>query len=124
MSEGDSAAPGTLYSIAPVTGAEAVVYSFLGQNDGKNPVAGLLAFRGKLYGVAQTGGGQGCDNVGCGTLFVLNPDTGAEKVVHSFQGGSDGAYPLGGLIEVGGTLYGTTSEGGASNNGTVFTYTP
>jgi uncharacterized repeat protein (TIGR03803 family) len=38
----------------------------------------------------------------------------------SFQGEADGSNPAAGLIDVTGTLYGTTSAGGASNNGTVF----
>jgi hypothetical protein len=35
--------------------------------------------------------------------------SGSEKVLHSFGYGSDGATPLAGLIDVNGTLYGTTS---------------
>ena len=34
--------------------------------------------------------------------------------------GSDGANPNGGLVKSGGTLYGTTSSGGISNNGVIF----
>jgi uncharacterized repeat protein (TIGR03803 family) len=42
-------------------------------------------------------------------------------VLYSFKGGRDGAYPMSGLVRDGrGNLYGTTSAGGASNNGTVF----
>jgi uncharacterized repeat protein (TIGR03803 family) len=41
-------------------------------------------------------------------------------VLHSFGGGSDGLQPWGGLIDVGGTLYGTTAYGGANGDGTVF----
>src|SRR5207247_2645475 len=40
-----------------------------------------------------------------------------------FRGGytnSDGAYPVAGLILSGNTLYGTTTDGGSWNNGTVF----
>jgi uncharacterized repeat protein (TIGR03803 family) len=48
---------------------------------------------------------------------------GVEKVLHAFNCGSDGTYPLS-LINVGGILYGTTSEGGASGYGTVFSITP
>ncbi len=53
--------------------------------------------------------------------------TGAEKVLHGFGGGSDGAHPVAGLINVNGTLYGTTSDGGSGGCdggcGTVFSVT-
>ena len=38
--------------------------------------------------------------------------------------GSNGAIPYAGLILCGGTLYGTTQEGGADSSGTVFKLTP
>ncbi len=45
----------------------------------------------------------------------------AYSVLHSFKGGAgDGAYPLAGLLNVKGTLYGTTAAGGAHDGGTVF----
>jgi uncharacterized repeat protein (TIGR03803 family) len=46
------------------------------------------------------------------------------SVVYSFQGGSDGAEPFSGLVDMGGTLYGTTYEGGPANSGTAFGVTP
>lgn len=42
-------------------------------------------------------------------------------MLYSFKGGTDGRSPFGGLTSVNGTLYGTTTSGGASNGGTVFT---
>ena len=48
----------------------------------------------------------------------------SESVVYAFQGSPDGARPQGGLIAIGGVLYGTTSQGGNENNGTVFSVTP
>jgi hypothetical protein len=46
-------------------------------------------------------------------------------VVHTFKGGKDdGTVPYAGLINVLGTLYGTTSRGGASEHGTVFAVKP
>ncbi len=46
------------------------------------------------------------------------------EVLHSFTGGADGAYPYAGLIEdAAGNLYGTTRDGGASDDGTVFKLT-
>ena len=45
-------------------------------------------------------------------------------MLHSFAGGTDGAYPAAGLVfDKKGNLYGTTKEGGG-HNGTVFKLTP
>ena len=46
------------------------------------------------------------------------------SVVYSFKGGADGATVFSGLVNVGGTLYGTTWAGGAANAGTVYAVTP
>jgi uncharacterized repeat protein (TIGR03803 family) len=45
------------------------------------------------------------------------------KVLFNFNG-TNGSNPLGDLIAVNGTLYGTTAGGGASGKGTVFSITP
>ena len=50
--------------------------------------------------------------------------SGSENVVYAFGGGSDGAGPFAGLINIGGTLYGTTIGGGDFGHGTVFAVTP
>ena len=45
--------------------------------------------------------------------------------VYSFTGGSDGAYPVAGLIfDSKGALYSTTYKGGSHGYGTVFKLTP
>ena len=56
-----------------------------------------------------------------GLVFAASPQALAQtfSVYHSFAG-SDGAYPLNGLLANGKILYGTTSSGGASYDGTVF----
>ena len=42
-------------------------------------------------------------------------------MLYSFKGGkTDGAHPWAGLTNVNGTLYGTTVNGGATADGTVF----
>ena len=48
------------------------------------------------------------------------------STLHSFEGApGDGAGPIAGLVIGGsGVLYGTTSNGGASNQGTVFSLKP
>ena len=47
------------------------------------------------------------------------------KVLHTFNGDTDGAFPQGVIRDSAGNLYGTTSEGGnLSNRGTVFKLAP
>src|SRR5258708_2019491 len=43
--------------------------------------------------------------------------------LYGFTGGNDGGVPYAGLILSGNTLYGTTTAGGSSSNGTVFAVT-
>lgn len=95
-------------------------YAFLGGDDGAYPQA-QLAISGAVhfYGVA-TQGGSAC---GCGTVFELSKTQHgwAESTVHQFAGGSDGAYPYGGVVfNKQGTIFGATGAGGTNNQGTVF----
>jgi uncharacterized repeat protein (TIGR03803 family) len=112
-----------------------VLHGFAGPPDGSDPQARLLNVNGTLYGVTEFGGKSCALGVGgCGTVFSITPG-GKEKVLYSFGGGSDGAFPRAGLIDVKGTLYGTTLSGGAYSTyycsgaggrrgcGTVFTMT-
>jgi uncharacterized repeat protein (TIGR03803 family) len=110
---------GTVFDLDLVTGHERVLYSFAAGTDGATPYTGLVDVNGTLYGTTNFGG-AGC---GCGTIFAVTASSGTEKVIHSFAGGTDGAYPHADLIDVNGTLYGTTSRGGAHNRGTVFSVT-
>jgi uncharacterized repeat protein (TIGR03803 family) len=103
-----------------------VLYTFTGGADGGNPLAGLVHdAAGNLYGTTSSGGSSlWCPN-GCGTVFKIDT-TGKETVLHSFAGSKDGAYPYYGALfrDGAGNLHGTTYEGGASGNGTVFRVTP
>jgi uncharacterized repeat protein (TIGR03803 family) len=110
---------GTVFSLDLKTGAEKVLYSFSGGTDGEYPEGSLIDVNGALYGTAGLGGAYNYGNV-----FSLNPTTGAETVLYSFGGGTDGVSPVAGLIDVKGTLYGTTEAGGADNYGTVFSVNP
>ena len=120
---------GTVFKLTR-SGTESVLHSFTGSfGDGAGPDAGLIAdAAGNLYGTTEFGGGSiGCRSTignGCGTVFKLTP-SGTETVLYSFTGGGDGAEPFAGLIaDAAGNFYGTTSQGGASNDGTVFKLTP
>jgi uncharacterized repeat protein (TIGR03803 family) len=58
-------------------------------------------------------------------VFSFDTATGSFNTVYSFAGGSDGSGPQAALINVGGTLYGTT-DGYPSNGtpGTIFSIDP
>jgi uncharacterized repeat protein (TIGR03803 family) len=105
---------GTAFSIT-TNGSLTLLHSFGSGTDGSYPWAPLLVVKGALYGTTSAGGAYGK-----GTIFRLSLNGNREKVLHSFGYGFDGATPLAGLIDVKGTLYGTTSAGGAYGNGTVF----
>jgi uncharacterized repeat protein (TIGR03803 family) len=107
---------------------EKVLYSFCAQSkctDGAPPASELIDVNGILYGTTQSGGFGTCSEA-CGTVFSLDPKTGAEKVVYSFcsEGCRDGQTPYGGVVEVNGTLYGTTATGGDYGQGVVFSLDP
>ncbi len=116
---------GTVYALDPTTGAEVVVHSFRGGRHGAGPFGRLVVVGGKLYGTTWNGGLSNCAG-GCGTLFRVDPTTGAERVVYAFKGGANGYYPYSGLFRVGSVLYGTTPSGGApcqfGGCGTVFSF--
>ncbi|HEY1866854.1 MAG TPA: choice-of-anchor tandem repeat GloVer-containing protein [Candidatus Cybelea sp.] len=115
---------GTVFRIS-TSGVEKVLYSFQGHYygyDGAHPVANLIDVKGKLYGTTSNGGDNSECQYSCGTVYSVSR-TGKEKVLHSFQLYTDGALPLGDLIDVKGTLYGTTQAGGSISiygPGTIF----
>jgi uncharacterized repeat protein (TIGR03803 family) len=119
---------GTVFELSQSDGTwiETVLYNFQGgASDGAYPEAELVRDNaGNLYGTTVYGGGSGCGGYGCGTVFKIAPD-GTETVLHVFSGANDGAMPLAGLILDGsGNLYGTTWEGGTSQDGIVFELAP
>jgi uncharacterized repeat protein (TIGR03803 family) len=90
-----------------------------------------------LYSTTFEGGAHCLAGAGCGTVFALDPGSGAETVLSSFcsqANCTDGDGPSGTLLNVKGTLYGTTEVGGTNNNdmcgngssrcGTVFSLNP
>ena len=90
------------------------------------PRSGLIVdATGNLYGTTDEGG-FGCSGVGPGTVFELSAATWSAKVLHRFvPGGHDGTSPQAALtFDASGNLYGTTSEGGRQDNGTVFELSP
>ena len=90
-------------------------------SDGANPLGGLIAdANGDLFGTTSSGGTDGD-----GTVFEIvyngtSYATTATTLVN-FNGTGDGAAPADTLvIDTDGNLYGTTQNGGADGDGTVF----
>ena len=113
---GGASGYGTVFPFDPQTSMENTIYAFQGGNDGGTPICNLIAYDGLLYGTTfgENGG------VGYGTVFSLDSRTHVETVLHDFQSSGDGGYPEAGLLDVAGTLYGTTHNGGTEGIGTVF----
>jgi len=112
---------GTVFKIDPA-GKETVLHSFAAGADGDYPLAGLIRdASGNLYGTTESGGSQNCEyNLGCGTVFKLD-SAGVETILYNFSAQNDGIHPQSGLVrDDAGTLYGTTTQGGAYGFGTVF----
>jgi uncharacterized repeat protein (TIGR03803 family) len=110
---------GTVYRIT-TTGEKKVLYNFRGGSDGYCPNGYLIHVKGKLYGTTTCGGG--CSGEPCGTLYSLTT-TGTEHVLYRFTDQADGVNPNAPLVNVNGTLYGTTYSGGYKV-GVIYALTP
>jgi uncharacterized repeat protein (TIGR03803 family) len=114
--EGGSANSGVLYELSKA-GKVTVLYSFSGgTKDGCFPSGTVWMDKaGSFYGTTEQ-----CGSAGDGIVWKVTK--GKETVLHNFTGGSsDGSNPYAGVIlDSQGNLYGTTSEGGAAGDGTVY----
>jgi uncharacterized repeat protein (TIGR03803 family) len=119
--EGGTYGKGTVFELINTNGTytEQTLYS-LGATttDGATPWASLITDAdGNLYGTTSDGGTKGY-----GTVFKLTKaDAYRETVLYNFTNAEDGANPTGSLIaDANGTLYGTTTRGGATDSGAYF----
>ncbi len=127
---GGAGGGGTVFRFDPASGTLTTLHAFtsLGAK-GSGPASGVIIdAKGMIYGTTEAGGTGTCD-LGCGTVFKLNPSTGALRTLVDFQDLAQGARPEG-LVLYGGQLYGTTNFGGfipfagASGYGTIFRVDP
>jgi uncharacterized repeat protein (TIGR03803 family) len=103
---------GIIFQLAPNPSGSwvfSIRRSFSGNAMGGIPERLILDEEGNLYGTTFVGGASNL-----GVVFRLNKNN-QLQVLHSFTGGSDGAYPEGGVVrDAAGNLYGTTGGGGAT----------
>ena len=118
---GGSNSDGTVFELAAGSDTITALGSFNSIN-GRHPQAGLIMDSSSdLYGTTDNGGLSG---FGAGTVFEIAAGSHTIATLASFQG-SKGLYGLGavpgGLVrDNSGNLYGTTSNGGDFEAGTVF----
>jgi uncharacterized repeat protein (TIGR03803 family) len=116
---------GTIFELT-LSGALTALYSACSQSgcpDGNYLYAPLTQAKdGNLYGIMQVGGAHNS-----GTIFKITL-SGTLTTLYSFCSQAsceDGQYPAGGLVQASnGNLYGTTADGGAHGDGTVFSIVP
>jgi uncharacterized repeat protein (TIGR03803 family) len=118
---------GTVYKLTHANGAwkETVLYSFKGNTDGSSPISTLVSdSAGNLYGTTSDGG-TGC---ACGVIFKLAPNahgTWTESVPYRFPGAPNAGFSYNGMVaDTAGNFYGATTHGGATNDGTIYKFTP
>jgi uncharacterized repeat protein (TIGR03803 family) len=114
---------GTVFELSPDGNGSwtyTVLHAFTGKDDGKYPSGPVMLDQaGNLYGTTQSGGVYGA-----GVVFELSLQGGSwqETALYSFRGGSDGRFPIAGVImDNNGNLFGTTYSG--FKNATVFEMT-
>jgi uncharacterized repeat protein (TIGR03803 family) len=127
VTEGGPNGVGTVFRFDPLTGDLRTLHVFTGANDGGGPFGGLVEVGGQLYGVTTGGGPAAAASNPSGTIFRIDPSTGALTVLHAFSG--SGAMPAWfprGPLAVGpdGMLYGTTRFGGSEEAGTIYRLNP
>ena len=104
-----------MLAVAPVFAGETVLHSFRPYLNGLGPEANVCLGPEGIYGTAYGGGPNNA-----GVVWKLDSH-GRETTLYAFAGGSDGAAPFAPLLcNPDGSVYGTTSGGGASGAGTVF----
>ncbi|MEQ2005442.1 MAG: choice-of-anchor tandem repeat GloVer-containing protein, partial [Limisphaerales bacterium] len=120
-SQGGSNYRGTVFKLNPDGSGFTVLLSFDWITTGGYPTAGLVqGTDGALYGTTQSGG-----SLYYGTVFKLNPDGSGFTVLKNFDYYLAGGYLHAGLVQgTDGALYGTTSQGGSGDRGTVFKLNP
>jgi hypothetical protein len=125
--EGGTTDGGTVFTLQPQPGGqwnEVVLHDFdvLDPAEGYDPSGGVTLHENGLYATTEGGGGCGCEDAGCGTVFELTRGSGGvinEQVLHDFSGnGLQGALPNGVVVfDDRGDLFGVAGEGGSPSCG-------
>ncbi len=130
IANSDASGYGTVYKLT-AQGTLSILHTFTsGTLDGAYPLGGLVQGTGSdssnFYGVTLYGGSTnctmpwGCCIPGYGTIFKVSTNGHYYTLLHSFNGGSDGAYPNGLFMGSDGFLYGANTYGGTNSSRVAF----
>ena len=123
---------GTVFNLRPPASAcksalcpwaETVLYAFSAGSDGAYPQSEVVFDPvGNMY--LSTGGDAGGCFSGPGIIVKLTPSNGGwkETLSYGFNGGNDGFYPSGLILDAAGNVYGV-ADGGVYNSGLAFELT-
>ena len=107
---------GTVFSFSTTTDTITKIHDFNIGPDGGTPYGGLTNIGGVLYGLTYYGGANNY-----GTAFSIDTNnSNAFTDIHDFSCSSDGCYLYSTLMNIGGVLYGMSSQGGTNNYGIIF----
>jgi len=109
---------GTVFKLTP-SGTLTTLHTFTG-TDGRLPYGGVVeGIDGNFYGTTTDGGASSN-----GTVFMITP-SGTLTTLYSFQGTlNDGLHPECSLVQGSDTNFYGTTNGGATNRGSVFRISP
>jgi uncharacterized repeat protein (TIGR03803 family) len=113
---GGPSSAGTLFKIAAGTHAFSTLVTFNISNGSGPEGALLIDAAGNLYGTTLTGGA----NSFYGTVFEVTSGTSVLSTLATFDGNNGSTSDSVLIADAAGNLFGTTSKGGANDDGTVF----
>lgn len=112
--DGGSRGSGYLYRMRTDGSDFEIIFDFVDDQHGRNPVGGLILHEGYLYGMTAFGGSDDL-----GVIFKINPDGTEYAAILNFDGWI-GALPFSNLMVAGDVLYGVTPSSGSYGRGTIF----
>ena len=111
---------GTIFAVNTAGTATSTLYTFTSANGISAPNGDLSLAGNALYGTSAFNANG---DAGFGTIFAVNTNgTASSTKLYTFTGGSDGGSPKGSLALAGNTLFGTATDGGSYNAGTIFSF--
>jgi uncharacterized repeat protein (TIGR03803 family) len=107
---------GSLWRINLTNGDFAVLHDFTDQDGHASRIAEFV-YDGKILGVGWEGGATGA-----GTLWMYDIPSASFELLHSFDRSRNEYHPNGGIVLAGSTIFGTLKEGGATYDGSIWSY--